>query len=154
MIARLVSLAAAVALCSCATTTTIVTDAPGAKVSDADGKELGVTPYKYESKAWIWEKTPVKVSAGGKEKTVELARNEFDVLPGVGGICLTLTGGLACVGIPLFLAGGMKMPETTKVDMSDAKSKQSLAPSTSPQTVAAHYVDVVSADRKDAAQVY
>ena len=106
---------------SCATTTKIVTEEPGAKVALIDEKggkkELGQTPYTHESKMWIWEKEKIEVTQGDQTKTVELSRTEFDAVPGGAGIAITVCtgGGLCCVGIPIFLAGGMKLPEETKV---------------------------------------
>ena len=68
---------------SCATTTKIVTDEPGAKLTliDAKGdkKELGVTPYTHESKMWIWEEEKVEVTQGDQTKTVKLTRSEFEL---------------------------------------------------------------------------
>ncbi len=113
--------AVAIAVASCATTTRIVTEEPGATVTliDAKGdkKVLGKTPLAHESKMWIWEKEKIEVSQGGQTKVVELARSEFDVVPGVGAIAVTVCtgGGLICVGVPMFLAGGLKMPAETKV---------------------------------------
>jgi hypothetical protein len=118
---KISSLVACLALAtSCATTTMITTDAPGAKVVGIDEKtsskkELGVTPYKYETSMWIWQSEKVEVSQGDQTKTVELKRSEFDMLPGLGGIGITVCtgGGLICVGLPIFLAGGLKLPEKT-----------------------------------------
>lgn len=118
------ALTASVAATNCATTTMIVSDPPGAKVVKEEGNTaLGVTPYKYETSMWIWEAEKVKVtSATGESKSIELKRSEFDMLPGLGGIAITVCsgGGLCCVGIPIFLAGGFKLPEQTKVQF-DAK---------------------------------
>ncbi|MDP2342603.1 MAG: hypothetical protein Q8O67_16720 [Deltaproteobacteria bacterium] len=114
----LVLVAAAV---SCATTTTITTETPGATVvREKDKVELGVTPYKYTTSMWIWESDKLAItSKAGQTKSIEVKRSEFDMLPGLGGIglsvCLFPIGG-PCAGIPIFLAGGMKLPETTKVE--------------------------------------
>jgi hypothetical protein len=119
---RQVALAAAIAftLASCATTTKIVTDEPGATVTliDAKGnkKPLGKTPLTHESKMWIWEKEKIEVSQGGQTKVVELSRSEIDPLPTGGAVVLTVCTGVGiCAGLPLFLAGGLKFPEETKV---------------------------------------
>lgn len=116
----------------CATTTKITTEPPGATViRDADKKELGKTPLTYESKMWIWESEKLTVKAPGKKpKTVELKRTEADVLPLVGGICLTLTGCGCVAGIPIILAGGMKLPETTKVSLDTEKTGAPTPPPT------------------------
>lgn len=106
---------------SCATTTKITTEEPGAKVAlideKGDKKELGVTPYTHESKMWIWQKETIEVTQGGASKKVELSRSEFDAVPGGVAIGVTVcsAGTLICVGVPVFLAGGMKLPEETKV---------------------------------------
>jgi hypothetical protein len=118
------ALSASVAATNCATTTMIVSDPPGAKVVKEEGNTaLGVTPYKYETSMWIWESEKVKVtSTAGQTKSIELKRSEFDMVPGLAGIGITVcTGGsLICVGLPIFLAGGFKLPEQTKVQF-DAK---------------------------------
>jgi hypothetical protein len=107
----------------CATTTKITSEPPGATVTrESDKKELGKTPLTYESKMWIWEAEKVTVKAPGRQpKTVELKRSEADVLPLVGGICLTLTGCGCPIGLPIILAGGMKLPETTNVKLEAEK---------------------------------
>lgn len=106
-------------LTGCATTTEIVTAQPGAKVvREADNKELGVTPYKHTTTMWLWESEKLRIEPKrGEAKTIELKRSEVDMLPMGGGACLTLTGVGACAGIPLILAGGMKLPEKTEVSM-------------------------------------
>ena len=110
---------------ACATTTTIVTDTPGATVvREKDKIELGKTPYTYTTSMWIWESDKLAVtSKSGQTKSIEVKRSEFDMLPGVGGIGITVcTGGaLICVGLPIFLAGGFKLPAETKVEF-DKKS--------------------------------
>jgi hypothetical protein len=128
---KLLSLSAAVALAaSCATTTKIVTETPGAKVVAIDDKggktPVGSTPVNFETKMWIWEKQKLEVtSTSGQTKTVEVSRNEFDLVPGIGAIAITVCtgGGLICVGVPIFLAGGMKAPAETKVEF-DKKTGQ------------------------------
>lgn len=98
----------------CATTTEIVTATPGATiVREKDGEELGVTPYSYTTTMWIWESEKLTVtSVAGEEKTIEMKRaTEVDPLPMVGGVCLSV----CLVGIPVILAAGMKLPETTTV---------------------------------------
>ena len=104
---------------ACATTTKIVSEPPGAMVtSEKDSKDLGKTPLTYESKMWIWESEKVSVKAAGrKTKSIELKRSEADALPLVGGICLSLTGCGLVAGLPIILAGGMKMPAETKVSL-------------------------------------
>ena len=110
----------------CATTTKIVSEPPGAQVFEAgdkdakDGKAIGKTPMSYEYKGWLWESKQLKVSAPGyRPKTVEIKRNELDMLPAVGGVALFLC--VPCIGWVggpvLFLAGGMKLPEETKVKL-------------------------------------
>ena len=116
--------ACAVLSTGCATTTKIVSEPPGAEVYDSkagkDAKPLGKTPMSYEYKGWIWESQQLKVQAPGhKAKTVEIKRNEIDLLPTVGAVCLCLTP-LLCTqigGIALFVAGGMKLPAETKVKL-------------------------------------
>ena len=80
-IALLLALAASV---SCATTTMITTDAPGASVvREKDKVELGVTPYKYTTSMWIWESDKLNVtSKAGQTKSIEVKRSEFDMVPG------------------------------------------------------------------------
>lgn len=113
---------------ACATTTKIISDPPGATVtSEKDKKELGKTPLTYETKMWIWDSEKVSVKAPGrKAKSVELKRSEADVFPLVGGICLTLTGCGCVAGVPIILAGGMKMPAETKVGLD--KEPEAAAP--------------------------
>lgn len=118
---RFISLGLAVSVAvalgaGCATTTKITSDPPGATVvREADKKELGKTPLTYESKMWIWESERLTVKAPGrKPKTVELKRSEVDLLPMCGGICLAP---VCCSGVPIILAGGMKLPETMKVSL-------------------------------------
>lgn len=127
---KISSLLACVSLAtSCATTTMITTEAPGAKVVGIDEKtaakkELGVTPYKYETSMWIWESAKVEVSQAEQTKTVELKRSEFDMAPGLGSIAISVCSGgtlFLCVGLPMFLAGGLKLPEKTEVKF-DKKS--------------------------------
>ena len=109
---------------ACATTTKIVSEPPGATVTNtADKKELGKTPMTYESKMWIWESDHLVVAKNGKSKSVELKRNEADILPLVGGGCLTLTGCGAIAGIPIILAGGFKFPAEVKVDLEGGAPK-------------------------------
>jgi hypothetical protein len=102
----------------CATTTMVVTEKPGAKVFNKDGKELGATPYNLEAKTWLWESTPLVVKQDGKQRDIEVKRSEIDILPTVGSAC----GFVLCfpAGIAGFLAGGMKFPTETKVDMAQA----------------------------------
>src|SRR3990172_2849102 len=100
----------------CATTTKIVSEPPGAQVFEAgdkdakDGKAIGKTPMSYEFKGWLWESKQFKVSAPGyRPKNVEIKRNELDLMPTIGALCLFPFCCPASIGI--FLAGGMKMPE-------------------------------------------
>jgi hypothetical protein len=115
--AVMTSLAVVVLAAGCATTTTITTEKPGAKVFDGAGKELGMTPYTLESKSWLWEATKVTLKQGDKSRDIEIKRGEVDLLPTVGAACLTLTCIGALGGVPLFLAGGLKFAPETKVDM-------------------------------------
>jgi hypothetical protein len=108
----------------CATTTKIVSEPPGAEVYDAaaakGAKPLGKTPMSYEFKGWMWDTAQLKVQAPGyKAKTVDIKRTELDMLPTVGGAALCVcVPCLGWVGGPLwFLAGGMKLPEETKVKL-------------------------------------
>lgn len=121
-LAKLLSLSAAVALAAaCATSTKIVTDTPGAKVVAIDDKggktPVGSTPVNFETKMWIWEKQKLEVTAPtGETQTVELSRSEIDLIPTGGAVALTCCTGVGvCGGVPLFLAGGMKLPAETKV---------------------------------------
>jgi hypothetical protein len=111
---------------ACATTTEIVTKTPGATVvRESDQKELGVTPLKYTTSMWLWESEKLKVtSRRGVEKTIEIKRSEVDYLPMGGGACLTLTGVGCVAGVPIILAGGMKLPEKTEVKFDDAKTEK------------------------------
>lgn len=115
------ALALSLGAISCATTTKITTEEPGATLTliDAKGekKKLGQTPYTHESKMWIWEEEKIEVSQGAQTKTIKLSRSEFDLVPGLAAIGVTVCtgGGLICVGVPVFLAGGMKLPAETKV---------------------------------------
>jgi hypothetical protein len=133
--------AVAIAVASCATTTKIVTEEPGATVTliDAKGdkKPLGKTPLTHESKVWIWEKEKIEVSQGGQTKVVELSRSEIDLLPTGGAVALTVCTGVGiCVGLPLFLAGGLKFPEETKV-VFDKKTSSFIRVPEATMTVAA-----------------
>jgi hypothetical protein len=106
----------------CATTTKIVSEPPGATVTNLDTKKpVGKTPLTYESKMWMWEAEHLEVKAPNrKPKSVEIKRSEIDGLPLAGGVCATL---ICCpVGIPLVLAGGWKLPETVKVDLGPESS--------------------------------
>ncbi len=106
----------AVATANCATSTNIVTEPPGAAVvREKDKVELGVTPYKYTTSMWIWESDKLNVtSKAGQSKSIEIKRTEIDLVPAVVAGGLTLC---TCVcGVPVFLAGGFKLPETTKVE--------------------------------------
>lgn len=117
---------------ACASTTTVVTERPGATViRERDGEELGQTPYAYETKGFLWESEKLKVVQGNKTAVVEMKRSEIDMLPMVGGICLTGTGVGACVGLPIILAGGMKLPAETPVDFDKKKSAEKEASSSS-----------------------
>jgi len=132
----------------CATTTTITTEQPGAKVvRQADKVELGVTPYTYTSEMWLWESEKLEVTGKGGSAVVEMKRSEVDMLPMVGGVCLSLTGCGLIAGVPVILAGGMKLPEKTEVVLS---KKQSLAPVERDDAVA-HYQDVASSAVVDGA---
>jgi hypothetical protein len=120
----------------CATTTKIVTDPPGATVSviEKEGqppRELGKAPLTYESKMWIVSSETLVVKADGKEKRVELKRSEFDMVPGIGsialGVCLFPTLCAPAGAVVLFLAGGMKLPEETKISMKDAAPAKPVA---------------------------
>ncbi len=107
----------------CASTSNVVTERPGATViRESDGEELGQTPYAYETKGFLWESEKLKVVQGSKTAVVEMKRSEIDMLPMVGGACLTLTGIGACAGIPIILAGGMKLPAETPVDFDKKRS--------------------------------
>lgn len=120
----------------CATTTKIVSEPPGAQVFEAaekdakEGKAIGKTPMSYEYKGWLWESKQLKVSAPGyRPKNVDIKRSEIDMLPAVGGVALFLC--VPCIGWVggpvLFLAGGMKLPEETKVKL-DREGAPSEAP--------------------------
>lgn len=110
---------------SCATTTRIVSDPEGAEVLDKDKKVLGTTPYDYTTKEWIWEGEKLTLRKGEATKEIEIKRSEVDLLPMVGGVCLSLTGAGCIVGVPLILAGGMKAPAETKVEIKpEAKSEK------------------------------
>ena len=106
------------ALTGCATTTTIVTEPPGALV-EHNGQQLGPTPLTYQSKMWMWETELVNVtSASGATKQIALKRSEIDVAPFVGSLGLVCCFGTAIVGlagIPLFFAAAYKFPATTTV---------------------------------------
>jgi hypothetical protein len=102
---------------SCATTTRIVSDPEGAQVLDKDKKVLGTTPYDYTTKEWIWEGEKLTLKKGDATKEIEIKRSEVDLAPMIGGVCLTLLGPTCIVGIPLILAGGMKAPAETKVEI-------------------------------------
>jgi hypothetical protein len=113
----LLSTAIAVSLgSSCATTTKFVSDPPGATVTSKNAKKIvGKTPFAYETSMWIWESDKVSVKAPGhKERIVELKRSEADLVPLIGGICLTP---FCCSGVPIILAGGFKLPEVTRVKL-------------------------------------
>lgn len=66
--------------------------------------------------------TKLKVQKDGKSAEIEIKRSELDVLPAVGGVCLTLTGCGIIAGVPLFLAAGFKAPAETKVQLKDVQS--------------------------------
>ena len=121
----------------CATTTEIVTATPGAKViRQSDQKELGVTPYKLSTSMWLWEAEKLEiVPKRGESKVIELKRSEVDMLPMGGGVCLSLTGVGCVAGVPLILAGGMKLPEKTEVEFDGTKPAKAAAKK--PSTVAA-----------------
>lgn len=101
---------------ACVTTTKILSDPPGATVTSQHAKKVvGKTPFIYETSMWIWETDKVSVKAPGhKQKNIELKRSEADLLPLVGGICLTP---VCCSGVPIILAGGLKLPEVTRVKL-------------------------------------
>ena len=105
----------------CATTTKIVSEPPGATVTnETTKKEMGKTPLTYESKMWIWDSEKVSVKAPGrKPKSVELKRSEFDALPFLGGACVgILTAPCLCLpGAAIIGAGGFKLPAETKVTL-------------------------------------
>lgn len=120
-----IALAFALFAMSCATTTKITTDTPGATViHEKDGKELGKTPLEVKTSMWLWESERYIVKRGGASKVVEVKRSDVDVLPMVGGVCLTATLCGAVVGIPLILAGGMKTPPETKVKLETKSAKR------------------------------
>lgn len=129
------SVALLAALVGCATTTEIVTAQPGAKViRERDDKELGVTPYRLTTSMWLWESEKLRiVPKRGAEKSIEIKRSEVDLVPMGGGVCLSLTGVGCVAGIPLILAGGMKLPEKTEVKLEEgpASAKNSTRASTS-----------------------
>ncbi len=108
----------------CATTTEITTAQPGARViRESDDKELGVTPYKLTTSMWLWESEKLRiVPKRGAEKSIEIKRSEVDLVPMGGGVCLSLTGVGCVAGIPLILAGGMKLPEKTEVKLEEGPS--------------------------------
>lgn len=124
---------------ACATTTEIVTATPGATViRESDQKELGVTPYKHTTSMWLWEGEKLEiVPKRGESKVIELKRSEVDMLPMGGGVCLSLTGVGCVAGVPLILAGGMKLPEKTEVEFDGAKPAKSTTTKKKPTTVAA-----------------
>jgi hypothetical protein len=81
-----------------------------------NGKDVGKAPLAYESKMWIWDSEKLTVAAPGyKPKNVELKRSEIDWLPAIAGGCLTLSVCGCPAGLPIFLAGGFKLPAETKV---------------------------------------
>jgi len=129
-----IALVALVAFAGCATSTLIQSEPPGAKVYDSNGTELGTTPYTHESSIWIWESDKLELRKDGyKNKTVEVSRNEIDVMPTVGAAALTLcllpTAILWVSGPVLFVAGGMKFPDETTVKLeSGAGSGSDVAP--------------------------
>jgi hypothetical protein len=119
---HVIALGASLLAASCATTTQIISEPPGAKVHDDKGTELGTTPYTFESTAWLWESSKLELRKDGyQNKAVEVKRSEIDVMPTVGAVALTLclapTGILWVSGPVLFLAGGMKYPAETKVTL-------------------------------------
>lgn len=124
IVLRLAAVVVTCAVSACATTTTITTERPGATVvRQGDKEELGVTPLTYTSQAWLWQTEKLDVTdKRGKTATIEMKRSEVDMVPMAGGVCLSLTGCGAVAGIPLILAGGMKLPEETPVTFDDPKS--------------------------------
>ena len=105
---------------ACATTTKIVTEPPGATViDDTTKKEIGKTPMTYESKMWMWDSQKLTLKAPGrKAKTIEMKRSEIDLMPTLGSVCLAFLPPCFLIqGGALFAAGGMKMPEETKVKL-------------------------------------
>ena len=108
----------------CATSTVIVTDPPGAKVYDDKGSELGTTPYTFESSMWLWEKAELEVKKEGyQSKSFEVSRSEIDIVPTIGSAALFVCLGFVpfgLTGVVLFLAGGMKFPDETKISMDRA----------------------------------
>lgn len=106
----------------CATATQIVSEPPGAKVYDKGGTELGATPLEYKTSAWLWETNTLTLKKDGyADKSVDVKRNELDLMPTLGAaglaLCTWWTGLGLLGGVLVFLAGGMKYPAETKVTL-------------------------------------
>jgi hypothetical protein len=119
---HVIALGASLLAASCATTTQIISEPPGAKVHDDKGTELGTTPYSFESKGWLWESAKLELRKDGyQNKPIEVKRSEIDVMPTIGAaaltVCLLPTTILWVSGPILFLAAGMKFPAETKVTL-------------------------------------
>ena len=72
---------------------------------------------------WLWESEKLRiVPKRGAEKSIEIKRSEVDLVPMGGGVCLSLTGVGCVAGVPLILAGGMKLPEKTEVKLEEGPS--------------------------------
>jgi len=116
-------LGAALLFCSCASTTTIISDPPGATVHDKNGVELGKTPYEFTTKDSVFDSRVVEVRKRGYEpKIVELQRSEIDVVPFIASIsCMFCLGVTTLVGfIPAafwFWYQGFKYPEETRIKL-------------------------------------
>lgn len=102
----------------CATSTTIITNPPGATVSRG-GVELGQTPYVFTTDMNVMSSETLQVTAAtGESQTVVLRRSEIDPIP----FAVTLGTCFFCGWTGIGIAGGVayffagwKLPESTVV---------------------------------------
>lgn len=106
-------------LTGCATSTMIISNPPGAEVTQ-QGRSLGQTPVRYETSMWIMSSETVDVkSPSGEVQSITLRRSEIDPLPFVASLgacfCFGWTG-IGLAGGIVYFAGGWKLPDETVVN--------------------------------------
>jgi len=112
---------------SCATSTVILSDPPGATVS-YHGRDLGQTPLDYDSEDWLWESRKLEVSYPGYQpRNVTLRREKLNPTVAIASGAVFL---FFCwpAGVGMFLAGGLDYPDEVYVRLRPARPARAPVP--------------------------
>jgi PEGA domain len=163
LLASAFAIAVACVASGCAHTVNMTSEPAGAEVY-LNGQKLGTTPFAYEEKSAGSGKVELVAKQGGKEKKVSVDRNQLamnPILAGAGagaGACLAINA-VGCLGwfvigffaAPVNLVGclalpagagvgwfmfGNQMPDTVKIEMTDAAPAASASPGAPPPSAA------------------